>query len=52
MNLQIFPAVNFEFGARFPMKRAKSEQDLGQAKLINNHGTYSSSVFSGLNLSI
>jgi len=52
MNLQIFPAVNFEFGARFPMKRAKSEQDLAQAKLINNHGTYSSTVFSGLNLSI
>lgn len=52
MNLQIFPAVNFEFGARFPMKRAKSEQDLANAKLINNHGTYSSSVFSGLNLSI
>lgn len=52
LNLQIFNAVNFELGARYPMKKAKSDQNLSQAKLINYHGAYGSSVFAGLNFTL
>jgi hypothetical protein len=52
MNLQIFRSVNFELGARYPMNKAKSKQDLKAAKLTDLHGVYGSSVFTGLNISI
>lgn len=52
LNLQIFRSVNFELGARYPMNRAKSKQDLKSVKLMDLHGVYSSSVFTGLNISL
>jgi len=50
--LTLFPSVNFELGARYGMKKAKSDQNLSQMRLMNFHGTYSNSVFTGLEFSI
>jgi hypothetical protein len=52
LNLQLFPNLNFELGARYPMKKAKSTQDLTALKLVDLHGMYSSSVFTGINISL
>jgi hypothetical protein len=52
MDLQIFRSVNFELGARFQMQKAKTNSDLKAMKLVDLHGLYSNSIFSGLNFSI
>lgn len=52
INLQIFPSVNFELGARYRMQKIKSNQDIRMAKLMDQHGAYSNSVFTGLNFSL
>lgn len=52
VNLGLAPAVNLELGARFRMKKAKSEADLMSAKVFDLHGANSNSLFAGLNLTI
>ncbi len=52
VNLGLAPAVNLELGARFRMKKAKSEADLMSAKVFDLHGVHSNSLFAGLNLTI
>lgn len=52
LNLLLFPSVNFELGARFRMQKAKADQDLKYAGLMDLNGIHSNSVFSGLNISI
>ena len=52
LNLTIMPAVNLEMGARFRMKKPKSDQDLASAKLFDLHGAYSNSLFAGLSFNI
>lgn len=52
VNLGLAPAVNLELGARFRLKKAKSEADLMSAKVFDLHGANSNSLFAGLNLTI
>lgn len=52
LNLGLAPAVNLELGARFRMKKAKSDSDLLAAKVFDLHGVHSNSLFAGLNLTI
>lgn len=52
LNLNLAPAVNLELGARFRMKKAKSEANLMTAKVFDLHGANTNSLFAGLNLTL
>jgi hypothetical protein len=52
LNLTIVPSVTLELGARFRTNKAKSDQDLSSAKLIDLHGAYSNSLFTGISFNI
>ena len=50
LSLTIAQAVSLELGARFRTNKPKTDQDLAKAKLFDLHGSYSNSLFAGLNL--
>jgi hypothetical protein len=52
INLELFKSINFELGARYSMKKAKSSDNLQAAKLVDLHGVYSNSVFTGINFNL
>ena len=52
LNLSLAPAVNLELGARFRMKKAKSEANLMTAKVFDLHGANTNSLFAGLNVTL
>jgi hypothetical protein len=52
INLELFKSLNFELGARYAMKKAQSSDNLQAAKLVDLHGVYSNSVFTGINFNL